>query len=178
MLFRSGHLKTAVIGPATQQRLRDFGITSDIVPESYRAEAVVAAFAQEAVKGQKVLLPRAAEARPVLPEKLRRMGATVDEVPAYYTVQDDSAAAELHEALAAGRVDLVTFTSSSTVKNFKALLPEDPDERKRLLHGVQMASIGPITTATAEEEGFTVDITADTYTIDGLTAAIIAHFTG
>ncbi len=173
-----GRLKTAVIGPATQQRLRDFGITSDIVPESYRAEAVVAAFARETVKGQKVLLPRAAEARPVLPEELRRLGAAVDEVPAYYTVQDTSAVAELRDALAAGRVDLVTFTSSSTVKNFKALLPDDPQERQHLLQGVQMASIGPITTATAEEEGFTVDITADTYTIEGLTEAIIAHFAG
>ncbi|MFP4039083.1 MAG: uroporphyrinogen-III C-methyltransferase [Desulfosudaceae bacterium] len=172
-----GHLKTAVIGPATRQRLLDFGITSDIIPDSYRAEAVITAFEREEMAGKAVLLPRAAGARPILPEELVKMGAAVDEISAYYTVPDTSAAEELRAALAEGRVNLVTFTSSSTVINFKALLPEDPDEQRRLLRGVRMASIGPITTSTAEQEGFEVDITAATYTIEGLTEAIIAHFT-
>ena len=79
------HVRTAVIGPATAERLRQQGLRSDIVPASYRAESVVEAFAAETVAGQRILLPRAAEARPILPDELRRMGATVDEIATYHT---------------------------------------------------------------------------------------------
>ena len=167
-------LKTAVIGPATQQRLLDFGVVSDIVPESFRAESVVAAFEKKDLAGRRVLLPRALEARPVLPEALRKMGATVEEITAYQTIEDRSAAGRLIEDLETGEVDMVTFTSSSTVKNFKALLAGDQAEA--LMAGVTVASIGPITTETAEALGFTVDISADTYTIPGLCEAIAAHY--
>ncbi|ABW68865.1 uroporphyrin-III C-methyltransferase [Desulfosudis oleivorans Hxd3] len=173
---RLGHLKTAVIGPATEQRLLDFGVKSDIVPESFRAESVVEAFTRQDVKGKSVLLPRAAEARPILPEELTKMGARVDEVAAYVTRQDDSAAKTLTEALESGAVDMVTFTSSSTVKNFKALLPKDKSTADRLIKNVAVASIGPITTETAKDEGFAVHVTADAYTIEGLTRAIIDYF--
>ncbi|MFZ5564873.1 MAG: uroporphyrinogen-III C-methyltransferase [Thermodesulfobacteriota bacterium] len=173
---RLGHLKTAVIGPATQQRLLDFGIKSDIVPESFRAESVVESFSRQDVKGKKVLLPRAAEARFVLPEELTRMGARVDEVTAYVTKRDDSGARPLLLALEDGKVDMVTFTSSSTVKNFKALLPEDKAAVDRLMKTVTVASIGPITTETAQKEGFAVHVTAAEYTIEGLVRAIVDHF--
>jgi uroporphyrinogen III methyltransferase / synthase len=167
-------LKTAVIGPATQQRLHDFGVASDIVPESFRAESVVAAFETEAMAGKRVLLPRALEARPVLPEELEKMGADVEAVTAYQTIQDRSAAGRLIGDLEAGDVDMVTFTSSSTVRNFKALLPED--RTKELMAGVTVASIGPITSETAETLGFTVDVTASTYTIPGLCEAITKFY--
>jgi uroporphyrinogen III methyltransferase/synthase len=168
------HLHTAAIGPATSQRLRTFGLKSDIVPENYRAEAVVEAFRSLDLKGKKVLLPRAAEARPVLPVELRKMGAEVDEVTAYLTEKVADNADQLIEHLADKSIDLITFTSSSTVKNFKALLP--PDRFQELLDGVAIASIGPITTDTAIELGFEVDITAPTYTIPGLCDAILKHY--
>jgi uroporphyrinogen III methyltransferase/synthase len=170
---RLGHLRTAVIGPATAARLLDFGICSDIVPESYRAESVAAAFAGQDIKGARILLPRAAEARPVLPEELSRMGATVDEIPVYRTLPDDSGRQALVAALEKQAIDMVTFTSSSTVRNFKDLLPEEDFEK--LMAHVTVASIGPITTETATGLGFHVDLTAEVFTIEGLVAAIVAH---
>jgi uroporphyrinogen III methyltransferase / synthase len=171
---RLGHLKTAVIGPATAARLADFGMCSDIVPESYRAESVVSAFADQALEGVRILLPRAAEARPVLPEELTRMGATVDEIPVYRTVPDDSGRQALLAALEKQAIDMITFTSSSTVRNFKALLPEKRFDT--LLAGVTVASIGPITSETAAGLGFHVDLTAATFTIEGLVADIVAYY--
>jgi len=168
------HLQTAAIGPVTSQRLRQFGLKSDIIPENYRAEAVVEAFRKVDLKGKKVLLPRAAEARPVLPVELRKMGAHVDEVTAYLTEKVAGNAELLIEQLTDKRIDLITFTSSSTVKNFKALLP--PDRSKDLLEGVTIASIGPITTDTAIDLGFEVHITAQTYTIPGLCEAILKYY--
>ncbi|CAB1063375.1 Uroporphyrinogen-III methyltransferase (EC / Uroporphyrinogen-III synthase (EC [Olavius sp. associated proteobacterium Delta 1] len=169
------HLHTAAIGPVTSQRLRTFGLNSDILPKNYRAEAVVEAFRKEDLKGKKVLLPRAAEARPVLPVELRKMGAEVDEVTAYLTENVSDNADLLIDQLTNKRIDLITFTSSSTVKNFKALLPSE--SIKDLLDGVAIASIGPITTDTAKELGFEVHITAHTYTIAGLCDAILKHYT-
>ncbi|MDY0312472.1 MAG: uroporphyrinogen-III C-methyltransferase [Desulfobacterales bacterium] len=171
---RLGHLRTAVIGPATAARLADFGICSDIVPESYRAESVVDAFAHQDLSGARILLPRAAEARPVLPEELSRLGARVDEIPVYHTVPDDSGRRALVAALEKQTIDMVTFTSSSTVRNFKALLPADRFEA--LMAGVTVASIGPITSETAAGLGFHVDLSAATFTIEGLVTEIVAHY--
>jgi len=168
------HLQTAAIGPVTSQRLRQFGLKSDIIPENYRSEAVVEAFRKEDLKGKKVLLPRAAEARSVLPVELRKMGAQVDEVTAYLTEKVAGNADLLIDRLTDKRIDLITFTSSSTVKNFKALLP--PESFKDLLEGVTIASIGPITTETATDLGFEVHITAQTYTIPGLCDAILKYY--
>lgn len=166
------HLRTAVIGPATAERLKGYGLTSDIVPENYRAESVVAAFEAHDLKGQHVLLPRAKEARPVLPVELTRMGAQVDEIPVYETVTDSASAVGIRDALAKGEVDLVTFTSSSTVENFQQMLPAGQQEA--LMAKVKTAAIGPITAETARRLGFTVDIEAPTYTIEGLVEAILA----
>jgi len=182
-LFESGrdvralhHLCTASIGPATAAKLREFGINSDIIPESYRAESVVEAFRNEAVRGKKILLPRAEEARPVLPAELTKMGATVDEVTAYCTVEDCENAEILISRLKEGSIDLVTFTSSSTVKNFRKLLPSEDAEFKTLMKGVTIASIGPITSDTAKELGFDVRITAESFTIPGLCEAIQSYY--
>jgi len=167
-------LRTAAIGPATARQLLDFGLKSDIVPETYRAESVVEAFSKEDIKDKKILLPRAAEARPVLPVELTKMDADVDEVTAYHTIKDLDNAEVLINGLEDKTIDLVTFTSSSTVKNFKELLPAD--QFKQLIEGVTVASIGPITTDTASQLGFTVDITAEEFTIAGLCDAILHHY--
>jgi uroporphyrinogen III methyltransferase/synthase len=168
------HLRTAAIGPATAKRLLEFGLKSDIVPKTYRAESVVEAFSKEEVKDKKILLPRAAEARSVLPVELANMGAHVDEVPAYQTIKDPDSADVLINGLEEKSINLVTFTSSSTVKNFKDLLPAD--KFRQLLDDVTVASIGPITSDTARELGFNVDITAEEFTIAGLCDAILRHY--
>ena len=167
------HLKTACIGPATAEKLLEYGFNSDIVPESYQAESVVAAFEDKDIRENRILLPRAAEARPILPLELAKMGAVVDEIAVYHTVQARDNADSLMAGLAEGRIDLVTFTSSSTVRNFKALLPADAPE---LMQGVKIASIGPITSDTARKEGFDVHVSAKTYTIPGLCEAIVTYF--
>ena len=167
-------VSTAVIGPVTAKRLLDFGLKSDIIPETYQAESIVEAFRQEPMNGKRVLLPRAKEARPVLPVELRKLGAVVDEIVAYQTEQARENVDVLIKHLEEGSIDLLTFTSSSTVRNFKALLP--PERFESLIKGVTVASIGPITADTAKELGFKVDIMAQDYTIDGLCEAILKHY--
>jgi len=168
------NLRTGVIGPATAKRLFDFGLKSDIIPESYRAESVVKAFAKVNIKGKKILLPRAKHARSVLPEELTKMGAVVDEVISYCTEPVQDNADLMLTRLKEQSIDLITFTSSSTVKNFHALLP--PEELDSLMKDVTIASIGPITAETARDLGFDVHIIAESFTIPGLCRAIEQHY--
>ncbi|MCF8080728.1 MAG: uroporphyrinogen-III C-methyltransferase [Desulfobacterales bacterium] len=169
-----GHLGTCAIGPATAEALLTFGMKTDVLPKSYRAESIVASFRSLDVAGKRILLPRAEEARPVLPMELAKMGALVDEVTAYRTRAAEESKELLLESLEEGAVDMVTFTSSSTVRNFKSLLPAE--RMTALMAPVTVASIGPITTETAESEGFKVGTTAETFTIPGLVAAILDHY--
>jgi uroporphyrinogen III methyltransferase/synthase len=166
--------RVAVIGPATRDELLAYGIRADILPKSYRAESVAEAFQSEVLAGSRVLLPRALEARSVLPEELAKMGARVDDVCTYRTHLAPEGADTLRKALENREIDMVTFTSSSTAVNFKALLPETG--RADLMAPVTVASIGPITTETAKSLGFTVAFTADDYTIPGLCEAILKYY--
>lgn len=168
-------INTATIGPATSRKLFDFGLKSDIVPESYRAESIVVAFRDENVKGKRILLPRAKQSRPILPLELAKMGAEVDEVTVYGTELVPDHADALLRQLEEDKIDLITFTSSSTVTNFKTLLPSEKFET--LMKGVAVASIGPITTDTARKLGFNIEIEAKSFTIPGLCEAICQHFT-
>jgi len=169
-----GHLKFACIGPVTKERLKDFGIISDILPETYRAESVVEAFSNFEIKDKKVLLPRAKKARTILPEELTKMGAKVDEVIAYETLLDDDKKEELVSFLENNEIDAVTFTSSSTVSNFMSQL-EDKDVEK-LLKNVVTASIGPITSDTARSLNIEPDIEALEYTIPGLVDSLLEFY--
>jgi len=127
------------------------------------------------MRGARVLLARAAEAREVLPAELTRGGATVDVVPAYRTVRNAANAEELRAMLRDGKIDAVTFTSSSTVRYFLELVGPEGIER---LRGVVVASIGPITAETAARHGITSDVMPDSYTIPALAEALIRHFQG
>jgi len=167
-------LHTATVGPATSKALAIYGIKSDIVPDNYRGESVAEAFKDQHIKGKRVLLPRAAEARPVLPDELRKMGAMVDDIPAYCTRTAETNKGLLLEHLKNKTADLVTFTSSSTAKNFKALLPDEQFED--LISGLTVASIGPVTTDTAIELGFKVHITPYSSTIPDLCNAIVQFY--
>ncbi len=169
-----GHLKFACIGPVTKERLKDYGIISDILPETYRAESVVDAFSDMDISGRKVLLPRAKVARTILPEELTKMGALVDEVTAYETKLNTDGQQELITLLENNEIDAVTFTSSSTVSNFMSQL--ESTDAKKLLKDVTIASIGPITSETAEDLGIKPDVEAEEYTIPGLVDALLTHF--
>ncbi|MEA3416946.1 MAG: uroporphyrinogen-III C-methyltransferase [Thermodesulfobacteriota bacterium] len=164
------NLRTASIGPATAKRMFNFGLKSDIIPKSYMAESVIEAFAQEDIKGKRILLPRAKEARPILPVELAKMGAEVNEVTAYRTKEVRDNVNVLLSRLEESTIDLITFTSSSTVKNFHALIP--PEKFNDMMKGVTVAAIGPITADTAKTLGFDVHIVAESFTIPGLYDAI------
>jgi uroporphyrinogen III methyltransferase / synthase len=169
-----GHLKFACIGPVTKERLRDFGITSDILPQTYRAESVIDAFSMVEIKDKKVLLPRAKKARTILPEELTKMGARVDEVTAYETRLDDEGKEELISLLESNEIDAVTFTSSSTVSNFMSML--ESKDTKKLLKNVVTASIGPITSDTARSLDIEPAIEAKEYTIQGLVDSLLTYY--
>jgi len=169
-----GHLKLACIGPVTKERLQDYGIISDILPETYRAESVIKAFSNIELKNKKILLPRAKKARTILPEELTRMGAKVDEVIAYETLLDMNKKEELINLLQDSEIDAVTFTSSSTVSNFISLF--DSKDSRKLLKNIITASIGPITSETARSLDIEPEIEAKEFTIQGLVDSLLAYY--
>jgi uroporphyrinogen III methyltransferase/synthase len=166
--------RVAAIGPATADALAEHGVRPDLVPGEYRAEGLLERLRGVITPADRVLLPRAAQTRDVLVTGLRRLGAQVTEVPAYATRRADAGAARLREALAAGAIDAVTFTSSSTARNFAEMFTDD--ERRSWLGRVTVASIGPITAATATEYGLTTNVMPGEYTIPALARALAEHF--
>jgi uroporphyrinogen-III synthase len=171
---RLSHLKTAAIGPATREAIEENALKVDVVPKEYVAESVVSSL-RSRVAGKRVLLARAKIARDVIPRELRKLGARVDVVEAYETVVPASSRRRLRAIFRdpERRPHVVTFTSSSTVRNFVSLLG-GRRRPPRTVRGVRMASIGPITSSTLREFGLPVDIEAREYTIPGLVKAIRA----
>lgn len=186
-------VRVATIGPATAAALQTYGIQTDLVPDNYIAEGVVSALLEDAeardvpIEGQRFLVARAAEARKILVTELQEAGALVDEIAAYTThpvARDDERGQEVLRLLRAEQLDLLTFTSSSTVRNFVAWLKscaasDATADEAAILELVnqhtQLASIGPITSQTARELGLTVTIEAREFTIEGLITAIVKH---
>ncbi len=162
-----GYAKIAAIGSATAEKLKQYGIVADVIPQEYRAEGVIEAMKGKLPPHAKILLPRAEEAREILPEKLREMGAEVEVAPAYRTVCGDVDSEALVSELINGEIDVVTFTSSSTVKNLVNIIGSVD-----FLKDVKTACIGPVTADTAKSLGIEPDIIAKEYTIDGLVEAI------
>ncbi|MEG2140832.1 MAG: uroporphyrinogen-III C-methyltransferase [Bilophila sp.] len=164
--------RVAAIGPATAQGLRERGIVPDFVPDAYLAEGVVEGMLELGMKGKKILIPRAREAREVLPEELRKAGASVQVLPIYETVPATARRDEVLERLEAGTLDCVTFGSSSTVDNFFAQIPAT----LLAAHQPKLACIGPITAKTLLKHGFTCDIQPDAYTIPALVQALVSVY--
>src|SRR4029453_18088169 len=145
------------------------GIVADLVPREYVAEAVVEALREASLKsGDRILVPRAEAARPEFLEGLRSLGCEVDEVTLYRAAVPETAPAEALSLLRDGAIDIVMFTSSSTVRNLAAML----NGHIETLRGPLVACIGPITAKTAEELGLRVDIVATEYTVEGLVKAL------
>jgi len=161
----------ATIGPATTERLGRFGIRSDLQPETYTGAAVAEALAAGAdLRGRRVLLPRADIAPKELADALRSHGAVVSDIVAYRTVLDTASADAVTDALGAGQVDWLTFTSSSTVRNFLGVVGAEAVRASR----ARIASIGPTTSATLREAGLEPDVEADPHTMPALVDAIVA----
>ena len=169
-------LRIAAIGPATRKAIEHRGLKVDVMPKEYVAESVVRSLRRR-VRGKSVLLVRAKVARDVIPHELRKAGAHVHVVEAYETVVPESSRRRLQAVLKnpKKRPGVVTFTSSSTVKNFMELL--NKGTQPTLLDGIQTASIGPVTSATLREVQLPVDIEAREFTIPGLVSAIVDGIT-
>jgi len=166
--LRSFKARICAIGPATRQAIENLHLKVDLMPKEYVAESLVEAFRSERLQGKRVLLPRAAVARDVIPTELERLGAHIEVVEAYRNVIPEDAAARAHDIFsAAKKPDWITFTSSSTVKNFLAMAGRD------VLEGIRIASIGPVTSETVREHGLKVDVEAKQFTMDGLVDAIL-----
>jgi uroporphyrinogen III methyltransferase/synthase len=171
------HPQLCAIGPETAKALQTQGCHVEVVPQEYRAEAAAEAMAAFPLTGRRVLLCRAAIARDVLPRALTASGAHVDVVEAYRTVlPTDGFDPDVRQRLAHGDIDVVTFTSSSTVTNFATLMGEI--DLSRLLGDALVACIGPVTAETAQAYGLKPTVIATEYTIPGLTRAIVGYFGG
>ena len=167
--LRSLKARICAIGPATRKAIEELHLKVNLMPEEYVAESLVKAFAPENLPGKKVLLPRAAVARDVIPVELLKLGAQVDVVEAYRNVVPPSATARAREIFSSDKKpDWITFTSSSTVKNLLAITGPEA------LEGVHIASIGPVTSSTLCAHGLKVDAEAKQFTLDGLIDAILA----
>jgi uroporphyrinogen III methyltransferase/synthase len=169
-----GHLKAVAIGPQTARRLEAAGLRSVAVPSRYQAEGILERFDPQEMRGKRVLIPRAAQAREVLPDTLRQWGAWVDVVEAYRTVAPSVDFSAIEHSLQRGEVDLVSFTSSSTVSNFCRLF--HAADLREILGDTTIACIGPITARTVEELGGHPSIVASAFTIDGLIEAIVVYY--
>jgi len=163
--------RIAAIGPATAARLRHYGLKVAALPHEYRAEALIEALGEQAIEGARILIPRAQVAREILPQLLHKKGAKeVVVAPAYKTMTPRHAdIVRMRELVSAGEIDLVTFTSSSTVTNFQVMLGVK-------ITGLKAAAIGPITAEAARTGGFDVVASPAAYTVDSLLDAILEHF--
>jgi uroporphyrinogen III methyltransferase/synthase len=165
-------VKICCIGPATAQQVESKGIKVDLVPEKFISEGILKSFSGKNLKGKKILIARAAKARDVLPEGLKKLGAKVDVATAYQTVNSGKKKNELEELFKENRVDVITFTSSSTVNNFIKIMGSG----FKLPKSVKIACIGPVTAAAAKKAGFPVDIHQEEYTIEWLVDALMNYF--
>ncbi len=167
----------AAIGTSTAERLKRHGLVADLVPESFTNEGLADSLLDQGMEGRNILIPRAEKARELLPETLRGAGAQVTIVPIYTNKPPAGRKEELRQLLSDGGVDMITFTSSSTVRNFLAMLEaENEKEFKKLLENVTIAVIGPITAKTVLDNGLTVDIQPEEYTISSMVDAIVNHY--
>jgi uroporphyrinogen III methyltransferase/synthase len=167
-----GAARIAAVGAETAAALAGHGLRADFVPEATESAGAAALLAQfpSDVQGRNILLPRAEEAPDLLPDGLRQRGATVRVLPVYRTVPDGSGAEAVREQLAAGEIDAVTFTASSTARIFRRFLPEVS------LEGITVACIGPTTAATARELGLPVTVVAEEQSIQALVGVLATHF--
>ena len=164
-------IRICCIGPATAGQIEARGIRIDLVPDEFIAEGILKSFADMDLHGQRILIPRAARARDILPAELKKQGADVVVATAYRTVNSGRKKEEIAVLIDAGEVDMITFTSSSTVTHFIEIMGADYS----LPPHIKIACIGPVTAATAEKSGFSIDIRQEVYTMEGLVGSLIRY---
>lgn len=169
-----GQARLAAIGPATAEALRRYSLVADVVPARFVAEDLAETLLPRLEPGGRVLLARAQQAREVLPDTLSRHGVEVEVVPVYQTMIPVAVPPEAMAFLEAGKVDLLTFTSSATVHNLAVLLGKKTFQA--LARKAVVAAIGPVTAATLEEYGITAQVQPQDYTIPALVEAVIDYF--
>ncbi|MFC2014181.1 uroporphyrinogen-III synthase, partial [Chloroflexota bacterium] len=165
-------LQIGVIGPATAEALIAKGVTADFIPETYTTEGILAGLGHRDIAGQRFLLSRADKADKELIQGIRKLGAEVGEVTVYHTVPANESIVEAKRMLVSGKVDVITFTSSSTVTNLVAAFQGEPLR----INQAQIACIGPKTAETVRRAGLKVDVLASEQTISGLVKAIEEYF--
>ena len=165
-------IKICCIGPATAQQVESKGIRVDLVPKKFISEGILESFSGINLRGKKILIARAAKARDVLPTGLKKLGAKVNVVTAYVTVNSGKKKKELETLFKENQVDVITFTSSSTVNNFAKIMGRNFSLPK----SVKVACIGPVTEAAATRAGLSIDIHQAEYTMEGLVQALIDYF--
>jgi uroporphyrinogen III methyltransferase/synthase len=168
-------LRFCAIGPRTAQEIEKAGVKVDIVPERYYAEALVRRLGIEHLRGRRILLARAKKTRDLLPRKLRTMGARVDVIGVYQTRAPTISGEEIERVFQENEIDVITFTSSSTVDNFLRMYKEKTGQ-KPPVGEVAIAAIGPITANTLRKQGIAPHIIPDSFTIEALTRAIVDYF--
>lgn len=167
----------AVVGKSTADLLLQHGIQADMIPSTFTGEGLAASLLDQGVEGRNILIPRAMQAREILPETLRGAGAQVTVAPIYRNCPAQGEKEKLREEFVKGDVAMLTFTSSSTVRNFLTMLDaEDHEELLQLLAGVKIAAIGPITAKTVTDNGLHVDVMPESYTIPEMIRAIVAYY--
>jgi uroporphyrinogen III methyltransferase/synthase len=167
-------IRIAAIGEETKNEINRMGINVDLIPDEFRAEGLIKLFEKIDIKGNQVLIPRAKIARKILPMKLRKMGARVEVLPVYETkIPGKSKIDKVRKLLLNGNIDVITFTSSSTAKNFFSMI----GRHKKIISRSTIACIGPITAETIRSFGIEPQIISGTYTVQGLTEEIASHFT-
>ncbi|MDY6862640.1 MAG: uroporphyrinogen-III synthase [Thermodesulfobacteriota bacterium] len=167
-------LKVIAIGPKTAEAITSRGLTVSLMPQEYKAEGIIALFSKGEIEGKKLLLPRSKIARKILPEKIKEYGGSIDVVEAYQTVASFESRKEIVSLLENKEIDIIVFTSSSTVKNFAKIL--EPYGKFDLLEDLTIACIGPITAGTVREYGLKVEIIPEKYTIKALVKALVEYY--
>jgi uroporphyrinogen III methyltransferase / synthase len=173
-LRRLKGITLAAIGPRTAKAIRDWGLHVDLIPETYTAEGLLEALRPGGFSGRHFLIPRAEEAREVLPREIKGLGGTVDVAPVYKALQPSCGSEEMSSLMKRGPIDMLTFASSSTLKNFVAML--GPEMMASYFKGSAIACIGPITAKTAKDFGLKVDVMPSDYTFEAMTTAIVDYF--
>lgn len=168
--FSAIRANIGAVGPKTAEAIDKWGKTTNIIAEDYQAEGMLEVLKDQLVPGEHVLLPRVNIAKSDLPAGIRSWGVQVTEVVAYENVLSSEGRDKVLMTLREGQLDMITFTSSSTVRNFCEVMKDQ--DIVQLLSGVKVACIGPVTARTAEELGIHVDRVAEEYTIEGLIQAI------
>ncbi len=171
---RLKNIRICAIGPKTAAQVEKFHFQVSIIPKEFCAESIVAVLGKKGMEGKRFLLPRAEKAREVIPEEIKKSGGCIDVVSVYRISKAEGDVDKVKKLFQDRAIDIVTFTSSSTVMNFVELFKGD--NITDLLKGCIAACIGPVTAKTAEVFGIKSHIIAREYTIEGLTNAILEYF--